>query len=756
MSQHSLWYKSPARCWDEALPIGNGRIGAMVFGRTDEETVELNEDTLWGGYPRRDYPENYFANLLQARRLLEEGKLAEADGFISREMLRFDSAGYLPAGRLKLKFHSPEQADYRRCLDLRAALLSVASRGESCEWLASHPHQVIAMRYRGAGFALTLDSPLEHDCGIEGRDLLLNGRCPVFARRTEIRQGDELRECGIRFQIRVRIAAEPGTVRGEGDGLVFSGGEATVLLAIRTSFLDWKSMPDAADYPEQCRADLDRAEKLSFEELRRIHAADHQSFYLRSALELPEQAEDRLPTDERLARCREGFTPALAALLYQFGRYLLIASSRPGTQPANLQGIWNPLPLPPWGSNYTTNINLEMNYWPVEGANLAECAEPLFRFTRECAESGRETARTLYHASGWCLHHNSDLWRYTGPASGQARWGFWPVAGLWLCRHIFEHYEYGRDAEFLREYYPVLRGAAEFLLDFLVRTDAGEYVTSPSTSPENGFLDPATGKAVCVCGGGSAMDLELARESLEHFLEAGRILGVDEPLSSRAQEVLRRLRPLGTGSEGELLEYDADYREAEINHRHLSHLYGAYPGELFTPERNPELFRAAETSLVRRGDHSTGWAMGWRLALWARFRNSGKTKTMLKEFLTPIDPTKEINYRAGGIYPNLFSAHPPFQIDANFGVVAGILEMLVQSHRKAGDGKRLIELLPAIPDDWSEGAVSGVRCRNGVTLSFAWKGRTVTALEIHPELPEDCRIVAPPGGEIRAAAGSGV
>lgn len=745
MSQHQLYYQTPARCWDEALPIGNGRLGAMIFGRTDEELIELNEDTLWSGYPCRSFAENYFDDLQHARRLLAKEERSQADRWISGHMLKSHSQGYLPAGQLKLTFHSPEYSGYQRKLNLKEAIHSTVAGTNLCECFASYPHQVIALRYQGAGFTLSLDSPLEHDTGREENDLFLNCCCPVHARYNELKQQNDSGRSGIRCQIRARLVAPTRSLHRAENSLIFKGGEAVILVAIRTSFIDWKTMPEASDYPNCCKSDLDRAAAIPFDKLRSDHLADHQALYLRSELELPETAEDTLPTNDRLKRCTSSFAPALAALLYHFGRYLLIASSRPGTQPANLQGIWNPHMLPPWGSNYTTNINLEMNYWPAEGANLTECAEPLFRFIRECAEAGQNTARDYYHATGWCMHHGSDLWRYTAPGRGQARWGFWPVCGLWLCRHIFEHYQYTLDTNFLREHYKILRGAVEFLLDFMILNEKKEYITSPATSPENGYIDPVSGEITCVCGNGSAMDLELAQEALEHFLETIHILALHEPLAERANEALLRLRPLGTGSEGQLLEYDTDYEESEITHRHLSHLYGIFPGELFTPERNPELYKASEISLIRRKDHSTGWAMGWRLALWARFGNATKAQVMLKEFLTLVDPQEELNYNAGGIYPNLFSAHPPFQIDANFGVIAGILEMLIQSHRKTPEGMMILELLPALPPDWYNGKLFGVRCRNGLTVNFSWMDRKIVSLGIAAEQPVTIQLVTPEG-----------
>ena len=736
--QHLLTYRTPARCWDEALPVGNGRIGAMIFGRVAEELVELNEDTLWSGRPRcLDY-DDYFEKLQEARALLRQKKFHEADEFISRRMLHSDSQGYLTAGRLRLAFAGDGAAEgYRRELDLADAVCSTRTASRCCEWFVSAPHQVLVMRCTaaakgGAGFALSLDTPLVYETGTDGDDLFLNGVCPVHARRDRIVQADDAGRSGIRFQIRARVLAEGGSVStGEGRIAVTGADSAVLLVAIRSDFAGWDRDP-AGEFPaDACRADLDRAAAAGYDELRKIHIDDYQVLYRRSTLTLPETPEDALPTDERLRNCRETFAPSLAALLYHFGRYLLIASSRSGTQPANLQGIWSSYLLPPWGSNYTTNINLEMNYWAALPANLAECAEPMLRFVREAAEAGKETARRLYHARGWCLHHNSDLWRYTFPASGQARWAYWPLGGLWVCRHLCEYFHFTGDAAFLREFYPVLRGGVEFALDLLVENERGELVLSPSTSPENGFIDPGCGEVATVCGNGSAMDLELIRESFRHVIDAAKTLGIDEPLVPELEAALARLRPLAIGGEGQLLEYDENYEEAEPLHRHLSHLYGVYPGEFFTPDRNPDLYEAARVSLVRRGDRSTGWAMCWRLALWARFRNGEHAKSILKEFLTFINPNAELGYVAGGgIYPNLFSAHPPFQIDANLGVPAAIVELFVQSHRKTADGVMIVDFLPALPPGWEEGRLIGVRARNGVFLDLEWKDGRVSRLSL--------------------------
>ena len=744
--QHLLYYRKPASCWNEALPLGNGRIGAMIFGGTSAETVELNEDTLWAGRPATYSDPDYHEKLLKARKLLEQKMFTEADKFISEQMLRHDCSGYLPAGTLKLEFHNPPgESGYRRELDLDRAAAATRFGGMCCEWFLSAPHQVLVMRGTNVGgFTLRLTSPLKHECGAEGGDLFLNGVCPVRARYNVVRQADETGREGIRFQIRARVISDDGTVCAEKDCIRFTGnGPVTVLLAIRSDFAGWNVEPGGFFPADRCREDLDNAARVPDAELFEAHLAEYQALYRRCCLELPATEEDLLPTDERITRYAQSNSPALAALLYQYGRYLLIASSRPGTQPANLQGIWNPHVLAPWGCNYTTNINLEMNYWAALPANLAECTEPLFRFIREVAQAGKDCAGTYYHARGWCLHHNSDLWRYCVPASGQARWGFWPVGGLWLCRHLVEYFRYTRDEDFLREWYPILRGNAEFALDLLVENSKGELVTSPSTSPENGFVDPVSGETATVCGGGTSMDLELIRETFLDFLESVRLLQVNEPLIPELEQALSRLRPIGTGEEGQLLEYDDDYPEAEIHHRHLSHLYGVYPADLFTPESDPERFEAARISLIRRGDRSTGWAMCWRLALWARFRDSGKTETMLREFLHPVSPDVQTTCSPGGIYPNLFSAHPPFQIDANLGVPAGIVEMLVQCHRRTADGIMIVDLLPALPANWTEGKLTGVRLRNGVFLDLVWTESRVAGLRLRALKPVTIELRAP-------------
>ena len=749
----SLWYQSPAAYWEAALPLGNGRLGAMFAGGVSSDSLELNEDTLWSGRPGGAPNDSaYYGNLLQARRLLAERKFSEAEKFISANMLSRDCETYLTAGKLLLNFpETPEPEHYRRSLDLEDALARVsfdsgAMRVER-EGFASFPDQVIALACRSSQrnslhLSLRLDSPQEHVSGTAGNDLFLNGACPAHDRYGKIVQTDEQGRSGIHFQMRVRVIAEGGAVsRAEDGGLWISAASSVVLLiAIRSDFIDWKTEPGkgGVDPESACLADLDRAASFGYETLKKRHLDDYRPLFARSILELETRPGDELPTDERLKNLTDDFSPSIAALLYHYGRYLLLASSRPGSQPANLQGIWNRSMMPPWACNYTVNINLEMNYWHAETASLEACAEPLTRGIREFAESGAATARELYHARGWCLHHNSDLWRFSLPASGRPQWGYWPVGGLWLCRHLYEHYDFSRDPEFLRTHYDILRDAAAFALDLLTPNEKGELVTSPASSPENRFHDPLTGEPVGVCGNGSTMDLLLIREVFRHLLSAAAILKKEEPLLAEIRAALPKIRPITTGADGRLLEYSEDFEEDDVHHRHLSHLYGVYPGDEFTRTQHPELYRASRLSLERRGDQSTGWAMGWRVVLWARFRDGERACRVLRNLLTFVEPIDIPAYRnKGGVYANLFDAHPPFQIDGNFGAAAGIVEMLVQSHEKDDSGRVVVDLLPALPPTWNRGRVSGLRCRGGLTLAFAWETGRLSHLRIQASFPAE-------------------
>ncbi len=769
-----LFYTREAADWNEALPLGNGSLGAMVFGSPDGERIPLNHDTLWSGRPGNRINRKVKDTLPKTVRLIRDGKYADAEKILQSglEMIRTNS--FLPAGELKILFGNEDRASqYSRDLDLSTACASVKYVKKAVEYrremFVSHPDRVLAVRFAASekkkiSFTAYLTSPLPFRVKPDQGTLLFEADMPAESGSSYFRMRDAEGHTGISYAIRLAVQTQGGTVTLFDNMLTADQADSAELyLAVETGFRDYQTPPEATGI--DCAAETGRIICAALEKgcdvLRERHVRDYQALYQRSILILPETDTPHLATDERLKSAMEqeaGFSPALAALVYNFGRYLTIACSRPGSQAANLQGIWNPLILPPWNSNYTTNINLEMNYWPTETVSLPECTEPLFRFIFDAAEQGRETAREMYGLPGWCIHHNSDLWRFTGAAGGNCRWGFWPVCGAWLCRHLAEHFRFSGDVEFLKKVYLVMRGQAEFLLG-LLQEYRGCLTTIPSTSPENGFLEPGTGRKATVAFG-SQMDISLIRELFENCLALADEAGYgSDPVLDRIREALPKLQKPRIGKHGELLEYGEEFEEEEIDHRHLSHLYGAYPGREFTPDRDPEFYRACIRSLERRGALSTGWAMGWRAALWARFRDPGKFSLILKNFLRPVtEVVKMSSPNGGGVYNNLFDAHPPFQIDGNFGVTAAIAEALMQFHRVNKDGLPVIEVLPTLPAEWSAGSVTGLRAYGGLTVDLDWDPETVhvtflAARQIRFEFQG--RIIAlPPGGSasVRGAA----
>jgi alpha-L-fucosidase 2 len=760
-NDNRLWYRQPAVRWEEALPVGNGRLGAMVFGRVAQERLQLNEDTLWAGSTYAPESPEAFEALAEVRRLIDDGKFKEAADLASAKIMArpLRQMPYGTLGDLFVDFANVEvPTEYERSLDLGHAIAGTRYRTSggavSREVFASAADQVVVMALEGPRGSIDFDlgyrGPREVRYGAADYSGGATDEGPIpppdWSLKEELDEqpeGIELRPdgpgawlvtgrntsadgipAGLRFAMRVCLRSD-GQVAVDAQGMRLRGAtRATLVLAAATSFVDAGNTQ--SDPVAKARQQGDAAAARPLADLRRDHVRAHRELFDTFSIDLGRTPAADKPTDERIRAAESGEDPALAALYAQYGRYLLISSSRPGTQPANLQGIWNAGTNPPWGSKYTININTEMNYWPADPAHLGVCFEPLLKMVEGLSVTGARTAQTMYRARGWVAHHNTDLWRASAPIDGP-NWGLWPLGGAWLCTTLWDHWDYSRDEAFLRRLYPLMKGASLFFLDTLVEDPKGRgLVTSPSVSPEN--MHPF-GSAVC---SGPAMDRQILRDLFDRTADAGRRLGDDDALLAQFAAARARLPADRIGKAGQLQEWleDWDVEAPEQDHRHVSHLYAVYPGEAINVRDTPELAEAARVTLNTRGDKSTGWATAWRLCLWARLADAERAHSILLGLLGPERT-----------YPNMFDAHPPFQIDGNFGGTAGIISMLLQ------DWGGELSLLPALPAAWPTGSIVGARARGNLLVDLHWRDRRPMKLLIKGAPGQPVRLRD--GGEVR-------
>ncbi len=748
-----LWFTTPASKWDEALPVGNGRLGGMVFGTVEEERIQLNENTYWSGGPYSTVVKEGYKALPEIQRLVFGERFVDAHNLFGRKLMGYpvEQQKYQSLANLLLRFsHAAEAKDYRRSLDLATGVASVEyTVGDVTykrEVFSSAPDQVIVVRLTAnklgsLNFVATLRGVRNQAHSNYGTDYFQMDPVGSDGLALSGKSADYLGVKGkLKYEGRVRASVENGTVKTNGVDLIVKGADAATLVFVAaTNFVNYKNV--TADPHQRVENYLKKLEGKTYGALQRAAEEDYQALYWRSTLDMPTTPNSLLPTNLRKEKSQTESDPSLAALVYNFGRYILISSSRPGFQPANLQGIWNDDMNPSWDSKYTTNINTEMNYWPADSANLGELTEPLFKLIKEVSDQGAQVAKEHYGARGWVFHQNTDLWRVAAPMDGPS-WGTFTVGGAWLCTHLWEHYEYSKDKKFLKEALPLIEGSVQFFLDFLVKQPNGKWlVTNPSTSPENFpdgggnriFFDEVTGSkqpGTTICAG-SSIDMQILHDLFGYYIRASAELNQNSPLVARAMAAQAQLAPPQIGADGSLQEWADDWKSLEKNHRHFSHLYGLYPGRVLWDKRTPALIEAIKKVLDERGDGGKGFSMAWKMALWARLGDGNRAHKIFNQYL--------LDQNCAQLFARCGKA---MQVDGTLGATAAITEMLMQSH----DGA--INLLPALPNDWPSGEFHGVCARGGFVLDFVWKNSKVTAVKVRSKAGEICRIKVGPDVQI--------